>query len=94
LVYSPIENSAILFSNPISIKKVDQSLLNEFFPQKKSKLTIMQQALKIRKILVEIDNNDFLVKLNDNQQSKFIEGIHSYLSVMYNIYWFPIKNNY
>jgi hypothetical protein len=81
----------MLFSDPISIKKVDQSLLNKFTKPQKEKLTIIKQALKIRKILVEIDNNDFLVKLNDNQQSKFIEGIHNYLSVMYNIHWFPIK---
>lgn len=94
LIYSPTEDKAMLFSDPISIKKLDQSLLNNFTKPQKEKLTIIKQALKIREILVEIDNNDFLVKLNDNQQSKFIEGIHSYLSVMYNIHWFPIKNNH
>ena len=94
LVYSPSEDKAMLFSNPISIKKVDQSELFGFLNHQQQKRTIAQQASYIRKILLEFDDNDYLLKLNDNEPLNFIQGVYNYLLFMYDIHWFPvIKNN-
>ena len=91
LIYSPLQDKAMLFSEPVSIKKADQFLLIEFTKSQKEKLTIIKQALKIRSILTQYDDNDFLVKLNDNEPLNFIQGVHYYLLFMYDIHWFPIK---
>ncbi|QQX76450.1 MULTISPECIES: hypothetical protein [Aequorivita] len=92
LVYKSGERMAILFSQPIEIKKTQIINPNEmFFERQKQRVSIYEQAREIFKILKE---NDFLnessLNINDNFRSEFVKFVHNILLTKFDIHWYPV----
>jgi hypothetical protein len=91
LIYSPRHPLGHLFSAPVSIKKT--ILLNplEYFSRRNAGLTIYQQALLTRGIILDGEyqiNKSF--ELNPNQPIRLVKEIYTILLTNFNLHWYPI----
>lgn len=91
LIYSPRHSCGRLFSEPTDIKKTKLIHPFELFPDKKTDLTIYEQARQISNILRKGEYKTIEdIWFNDNKRDQFVKDIYTVLLTKYDIHWYPI----
>jgi len=93
LIYSPRQPLGQLFSEPFPIKKLNLLNPREYFTQQNVSLTIYQQALLTRDLLLrsnyKISGN---FELSPNQPARLVKEIYTILLTDFNLHWYPVIN--
>ena len=96
LIYNTNSESAMLFSEPIEIKKIKGLKIENLFNNEKNQ-SLYSTAKKIDMIINSLDNEGLLDDRKSNyieeiyeDESSFIKRIHNILLTQYNILWLPV----
>jgi hypothetical protein len=89
LIYSPREHLGQLFSTPEPIKKNLLLFPGEYFRNENRDLTLYQQALNIRELLLQYNVIGDL-SLSSNEPAILVKQVYTILLTNFNIHWVPL----